>query len=145
MYGTSLLKYCFFDEIIIFCWLSSTSCILIIIPWSISISFSTVEFWNVSYGETDIWQTSIFSQRIDTLSREVIMRYNQMITKEKMLWSFIKLSQLVSDQGDVWISVWRICMWILGLEGLISTNTAVHTNKQALFWNCKFAKFCTFY
>ena len=27
------------------------------------------------------------------------------------------------------------CMWILllGLEGLISTNIAVHTNKQALF------------
>ena len=25
-------------------------------------------------------------------------------------------------------------MWILGLEGLISTNTAVHTNKQA--FNC---------
>ena len=27
----------------------------------------------------------------------------------------------------------NISVWILGLEGLISTNTAVHTNKQALF------------
>ena len=34
-----------------------------------------------------------------------------------MLWSFIKFSQLIHE-GNVWRSVWRICMWILGLKGL---------------------------
>ena len=41
-----------------------------------------------------------------------------MITIEKMLWSLIKFSQLIV-KGDVWRSVWRICMWILGLKGLM--------------------------
>ena len=45
------------------------------------------------------------------------MRIYEMITKEKMLWSAIKFSQLIL-KGNVWRSVWRICMWILGLEGL---------------------------
>ena len=40
-----------------------------------------------------------------------------MITIEKMLWSLIKFSQLIV-KGNVWRSVWRICMWILGLKGL---------------------------
>ena len=40
-----------------------------------------------------------------------------MITKEKILWSFIKFSQLIL-KGNVWRSVWRICMLILGLKGL---------------------------
>ena len=48
-----------------------------------------------------------------------------MITIEKMLWSFIKFSQLIL-KGNVWRSVWRICMWILGLKGLITyTKTQV--------------------
>ena len=34
-----------------------------------------------------------------------------------MSWSFIKFSQLIHE-GNVWRSVWRICMWILGLKGL---------------------------
>ena len=55
---------------------------------------------------------------IHTLSRDKVMRINKMITIEKMLWSFIKFSQLIV-KGDVWRSVWRICMWILGLKGLI--------------------------
>ena len=45
------------------------------------------------------------------------MRVNKMITKEKMLWSFIKFSQHILHE-NVWRSVWRICMWILGLKGL---------------------------
>ena len=45
------------------------------------------------------------------------MRINKMITIEKRLWSFIKFSQLIV-KGDVWRSVSRICMWILGLKGL---------------------------
>ena len=40
-----------------------------------------------------------------------------MITKEKMLWSTIKFSQLIL-KGNVWRWGWRICMWILGLKGL---------------------------
>ena len=40
-----------------------------------------------------------------------------MITKEKMLWSTIKFSQLIL-KGNVWRSDWRICMWTLGLKGL---------------------------
>ena len=34
-----------------------------------------------------------------------------------MPWSFIKFSQLIHE-GNVWRSVWRICMLILGLKGL---------------------------
>ena len=35
-----------------------------------------------------------------------------------MPWSSTKFSQLILE-GNVWRSVWRICMWILGLKGLI--------------------------
>ena len=54
---------------------------------------------------------------IHTLSRDKVMRINKMITKEKMPRSFINVSQLIL-KGTVWRSVWRICMWILGLKGL---------------------------
>ena len=54
---------------------------------------------------------------IHTLSRNKVMRLNEVITKEKMPRSFIKVSQLIL-KGNVWRSVWRICMWILGLKGL---------------------------
>ena len=60
---------------------------------------------------------------IHTLSKENIMRFNIMITSRKMLWSFIKFSQLIF-KGNVWRSVWRICMWILGLKGLSSMPTS---------------------
>ena len=54
---------------------------------------------------------------IHTLLRKMVARSNQMITKEKMLCSFIKFSQLIC-KGNVWISVWGICMWIYwGLRG----------------------------
>ena len=42
-----------------------------------------------------------------------------------MLWSFIKSSQLVHE-GNVWRSVWRICMWILGLKGLRCFTTKMN-------------------
>ena len=58
---------------------------------------------------------------IHTLSRDKVMRINKMIIIEKIPWSFIKFSQLIL-KGDVWRSVWRICMWILGLKGLTSYN-----------------------
>ena len=38
-----------------------------------------------------------------------------------MPWCFIKFSQLIL-KGNVWRSVWRICMWILGLKGLMLTK-----------------------
>ena len=47
-----------------------------------------------------------------------------MITKEKMPGSFIKSSQLIL-KGNVWRSVWRICMWILGLKGLKTIDDPV--------------------
>ena len=47
------------------------------------------------------------------------MRINKMITQEKMPLSIIKFSRLIL-QGNVWRSVWRICLWILGLKGLTS-------------------------
>ena len=56
----------------------------------------------------------------------------KMITKGKRLWSFIKFSQL-SLQGNVWISDWRICMWILGLNGLVRGYQYV---PLALFMSC---------
>ena len=54
---------------------------------------------------------------IHTLSRDKVMRINKMIIIEKIPWSFIKFSLLIL-KGNVWRSVWRICMWILGLKGL---------------------------
>ena len=38
------------------------------------------------------WPAVIFSP--DMLPREMVMRVNKIITKEKMLWSFTKFSQL---------------------------------------------------
>ena len=58
---------------------------------------------------------------IHALSREKVMRIAKMITKEKMPWSFIKFSQQIL-KGNLWTSAWRICMWILGLKGLIANN-----------------------
>ena len=43
---------------------------------------------------------------------------NKMISKEKVLWSFNMFFPLIL-WGNVWRSVWRICMWILGIKGLI--------------------------
>ena len=64
------------------------------------------------------------------LPREMVMRVNTMITKEKMLWSVIKLSQLIL-KGNVWRAVWRICMWILGLEGFLKLKMILLTNLQS--------------
>ena len=50
------------------------------------------------------------------------MRSNKMITKEKMPCLFIKFSQHIL-KGNAWISVWRICMLILGLKGLRNGQT----------------------
>ena len=63
------------------------------------------------------YQKLFSPNNIHTLSRDKVMRINKMITIEKIPWSFIKFSQLIL-KGDVWRSVWRICMWILGLKGL---------------------------
>ena len=44
---------------------------------------------------------------IHTLSRNKVMRINEMITKEKMPRSFIKVPLLIL-KGNVWESVWRV-------------------------------------
>ena len=54
---------------------------------------------------------------IHTLSRNKVMRINEIITEEKMPRLFIKVSQLIL-KGNVWRSVWRICKWMLGLNPL---------------------------
>ena len=58
---------------------------------------------------------------IHMLPREMVMRVNKMITKEKMLSSVFKFSQLIL-KGNVYKSVWGICMWKLGLKGLKNTS-----------------------
>ena len=73
---------------------------------------------------------------IHTLSREKVMRIAKMITKEEMPWSFIKFSQQFLT-GNVWRSVWRIGMWMLGLKGL-NLNTDVFMN-WAVMAQCKLA------
>ena len=40
-------------------------------------------------------QQQVSPNDIHTLAREKVMRINKMITKEKILWSFIKFSQLI--------------------------------------------------
>ena len=45
--------------------------------------------------------------------RQKVMRTIKIIIKLKVLWSFIKFSQLIL-WGNVWRSVWRISMWIFG-------------------------------
>ena len=64
-------------------------------------------------------QQQFSPNNIHTLSRDKVMRINKMIIIRKIPWSFIKFSRLIL-KGDIWRSVWRICMWILGLKGLIS-------------------------
>ena len=63
-------------------------------------------------------QQQFSPNNIHTLSRDKVMRINKMIILEKIPWPFIKFSQLIL-KGNVWRSVWRICVWILGLKGLI--------------------------
>ena len=48
--------------------------------------------------------------------RKKVIRINKIMTKRKILWSFIRFSQLIL-QGNVKRSVLRICEWIMWLEG----------------------------
>ena len=52
---------------------------------------------------------------IHMLANEMVMRVNTMITKEKMLWSVIKLSQLIllsrGQENDVWGKTAEIPYW----------------------------------
>ena len=73
-------------------------------------------------------QQQFSPNNIHTLSRDKVMRINKMIIIEKIPWPFIKFSQLIL-KGDVWRSVWRICMWILGLKGLIQEVKKTKRNR----------------
>ena len=46
-----------------------------------------------------------------------------------MPWSIIKFSQLIL-YGNVWRSVWRICMRILGLKGLKGHKNNTENTKE---------------
>ena len=54
------------------------------------------------------------SNNINTQSSEKVVRIYKIILKGKMLWSFIKFSQLILF-GNALRPVWRNYMWILGL------------------------------
>ena len=58
-------------------------------------------------GDQHQFSPTIFN----TQPREKVMRIYEIITKGKVLWSFIKFSQLIL-WGNVWKSVRRICMLI---------------------------------
>ena len=62
----------------------------------------------------DVDQHQFSHNHVHMIPIEIVMRVNKMITEEKMHWSVNKLSQLTLE-GNVWRSVWRIYMWILGL------------------------------
>ena len=55
---------------------------------------------------------------ISRSSRVQVMRIAKLITKGEMFCSYIKFPQLIL-QGNVWILVWRICIWILGIKVLV--------------------------
>ena len=56
-----------------------------------------------------------------------------MTIKGKVLWSVNKFSQLILE-GKVWISVWRICMWIYwDLKGQLWLTYRLHFD-HPLIW-----------
>ena len=59
------------------------------------------------------------------LLREMVIRMNKMITNKEMLWSLS--TNLLGNVHYVWRSVWRICMWVLGLKGLNCVETMILT------------------
>ena len=64
---------------------------------------------------------------IHTMSRDQVMRSNKVITQETTLSSFINFSQPIHE-GNLQRTVWRICMWILGLKGLMGMSLCMlHT------------------
>ena len=73
---------------------------------------------------------------IHTLAREMVMRSNKMLTKEKIPWSFIKFSQLIL-KGNVWRSVGRNSMWILGLKGVFALFSVAVTVSTRLCVICR--------
>ena len=81
--------------------------------WTGTLKFQTTKFNPLSPNSV---RHQFSPNNIHTLSRGKVMRINKMITIEKIPWYFIKFSQLIL-KVDVWRSVWRICMWILGLKG----------------------------
>lgn len=79
---------------------------------------------------------------INTWSRDKVVRINKMFTKGKILWSFIKFSPIIL-KGNVWRSVRRICLRILGIKRLtlpecLSLNMgplhAIHQSRLC-FWS----------
>ena len=65
-------------------------------------------------------------------SREKVTRLTKIINKGKNLRSFIKFSKQIL-KGNAWKSVWRICMWILGLKGIrISLQISLSENPGSL-------------
>ena len=66
--------------------------------------------------KSDQYQFSPYN--INKWSEVKVMRTYKSITKGNMLWSFDKISQLILWE-NVRSTAWRICMWTLGLKGLV--------------------------
>ena len=54
--------------------------------------------------------------------------------KRKCFVLIIKIPQLTVSLGNVWISVWRICMWILGLNRKARPQTFQNNNPANSIW-----------
>ena len=52
-------------------------------------------------------------------SREEVMKICEMITIKGKYFDLLSNSLNSFFKGNVWRSVWRICLWIFGLKGLI--------------------------
>ena len=81
-------------------------------------SKASVSFWCMCHHLKPNGDQHQFSpNNIHMLSREIITRINQMITKEKLLWTFIRLSQFISEELCEYQSGEFACgCW--GLKGL---------------------------
>ena len=82
-------------------------------------NLSSLFFFN--YLITPTGDKRQFSQNdIHTQSREKFVRINEIITYRKTLGSFTKFSLLIlyANVYKMQRPVWRICWWILGLEGV---------------------------
>ena len=101
------------------------------VPWPLKVSA------NLNPLSPNSDQRQFCPNNIHMLPRGIVMRVNKMITKEKMLWSAIKLSQLILLR-NVWRSVWRIYMWTLGLKGLIDVWLYHSKWKKKLLFLCCF-------
>ena len=68
--------------------------------------------WDVELSQvSNLININFLLTKINTSPRINFVRVNKLMINEKMIWSFIKFSQLILT-GNEWRSVWRICKWM---------------------------------